>query len=211
MPKFRVLSDAEEQLAAYQADRRRKLVPPDALGASVRGVDAFGHLQKKPANRNFQELSLADLRERPRTLHRKPNATRKGPKQTWIAERLRKVRAKVSDLLDDEVRCHLVRRFVMRWSLGVVFAWFAAQQLYDPDGWVNFVPSFMQGVAGLPEATLIRLHGSLLLLAAVGLIARAGVRLAAGLAATILVQIIGALVLNGGEANLVRCVSAFPE
>jgi uncharacterized membrane protein YphA (DoxX/SURF4 family) len=90
----------------------------------------------------------------------------------------------------------------MRWSLGVVLAWFAAQQLYDPGDWTHFVPVFLAD-AGLPETALIRLHGLLLLVSGLGLLAGTLVRQAAGLAAFILVQIIAALAIDGGEGNLI--------
>jgi uncharacterized membrane protein YphA (DoxX/SURF4 family) len=90
----------------------------------------------------------------------------------------------------------------MRWSLGVVLAWFAVQQLYNPGDWAHFVPAFLAD-AGLPETALIRLHGLLLLTSGLGLLAGTLVRPAAGLAAFILVQIIFALAIEGGEGNLI--------
>jgi hypothetical protein len=205
MPKFRVLTDAAEQLAAYQADRRSMpaVVPGEVLLADTGSVDQPGHPSEMEANRILLAHRLAEMHEAWRALPRKRTEALRWARRTWIAEKLRLLPAKVTGLLGDEVRCHLVRHLVMRWSLGAVLAWFAAQQLYDPDAWTHFVPSFMPQVAGLPEATLIRLHGSLLLLSSVGLLVGTRVRLAAGLAATILVQIISALSINGGEANLV--------
>jgi hypothetical protein len=91
---------------------------------------------------------------------------------------------------------------LMRWSLGVVLAWFAAQQLSDPGDWTHFVPGFLAD-AGLPETALIRLHGLLLSISALGLLAGTLARQAAGLAAFILVQIIAALAIDGGEGNLI--------
>jgi hypothetical protein len=97
---------------------------------------------------------------------------------------------------------HPLRHLLMRGSLGLVLAWFAAQQLYDPGDWTHFVPAFLAD-AGLPETALIRLHGLLLLVSAVGLLAGTAVRQAAGLAAFILAQIIAALAIEGGEGNLI--------
>jgi uncharacterized membrane protein YphA (DoxX/SURF4 family) len=97
---------------------------------------------------------------------------------------------------------HPLRHLVMRWSLGVVLFWFAAQQLYDPGDWTHFVPAFLAD-AGLPERALIRLHGLLLLCSAAGLLAGTAVRQAAGLAAFILLQIIVALAVEGGEGNVI--------
>jgi hypothetical protein len=97
---------------------------------------------------------------------------------------------------------HPLRHLLMRGSLGVVLAWFAAQQLYDPGDWTHFVPAFLAD-AGLPETALIRLHGLLLLVSAVGLLAGTAVREAAGLAAFILAQIIAALAIEGGEGNVI--------
>jgi hypothetical protein len=97
---------------------------------------------------------------------------------------------------------HPLRHLLMRWSLGVVLAWFAAQQLYNPGDWTHFVPAFLAD-AGLPETALIRLHGLLLLVSGLGLLAGTAVRQAAGLAAFILVQIIAALAIDGGEGNLI--------
>jgi hypothetical protein len=97
---------------------------------------------------------------------------------------------------------HPLRHLLMRGSLGLVLAWFAAQQLYDPGDWIHFVPAFLAD-AGLPETGLIRLHGFLLLVSAVGLLAGTAVRQASGLAAFILAQIIAALALEGGEGNLI--------
>jgi uncharacterized membrane protein YphA (DoxX/SURF4 family) len=97
---------------------------------------------------------------------------------------------------------HSLRHMLMRWSLGVVLAWFAVQQLYNPGDWAHFVPAFLAD-AGLPETALIRLHGLLLLTSGLGLLAGTLVRPAAGLASFILVQIIFALAVEGGEVNLI--------
>jgi hypothetical protein len=205
VPKFRVLSDPGEQIAAYRADGRQKAVtvPPEVLESYTRSVDLSNQSAGQRADRSPQTHHLGAWRSKWRTIFSDPAAKRYGPKWNSIAAKLRLVQAKISDVLDNEESCHLIRHLVMRGSLGTVLAWFAAQQLSDPDGWVHFVPSFMQGVAGLPEPMLIRLHGTLLLVASVGLLSGTRVRLAAGLAAFILVQIIAALAINGGEANLV--------
>jgi uncharacterized membrane protein YphA (DoxX/SURF4 family) len=205
MPKFRVLSDPAEQLAAYESDRRSKpvLMPPEVPGTNVSSVEPPGHLFENQVSHSLHAHRLVELRATWRALHRKSAEALGEAGRTWIAEKLRPIHARVKCLVGDEARCHLFRHLVMRWSLGALLAWFAVQQLYDPDAWTHFVPSFIPDVAGPPEATLIRLHGSLLLLASVGLLAGICVRLAAGLAAAILVQIIAALSINGGEANLV--------
>jgi transcriptional regulator with XRE-family HTH domain len=204
MPKFRILSDPAEQLVAYQSDRRSKpaLMPPE-VPVTHPSVEPSSHRSERQASHSLHAHRLVELRERWRALHRKSAKALKGASRTRIAEKLRLLHARLNDLVDDEDRCHLFRHLVMRWSLGAVLAWFAVQQLSDPEAWTDFVPSFMPDVVGLPEATLIRLHGSLLLLASVGLLAGIHVRLAAGLAATILVQVIAALSIDGGQADLV--------
>jgi len=202
VPKFRVLSDPNEQMAAYRADSRLKqvLVPP-VLQGQTRNVEPDGRPSDKRNYASYLHL-WAELLERWRA---RPRVPRKGlgPITGWIVEKLRLLRAGVGEALADEARCHFLRHLVMFWSLGVVFAWFAAQQLHNPDAWVHFVPSFIQGLAILPESMLIRLHGTLLLVASAGLLAGVGVRIAAGLGAFILVQIIAALAISGGEANLI--------
>jgi hypothetical protein len=104
--------------------------------------------------------------------------------------------------LEGTTLSHPLRHLVMRWSLGVVLAWFAVQQLYNPGDWTHFVPGFLVD-AGLPETALVRLHGLLLSCSAAGLLAGTAVRQAAGLAAFILAQIIFALAIEGGEGNLI--------
>jgi hypothetical protein len=203
VPKFRVLSDPGEQIGAYRADRRQKpaTVPPEILASYTRSVDLPSQPPGEQASRTPHHFVA--LRTKLPAIHYSPAPKLPGPGWNWIASKLQLVRARISDLLDNEDSCHFIRHLVMRGSLGAVLAWFAAQQISDPDAWVHFVPSFVQGVAGLPEPMLIRLHGTLLLVASVGLLAGTRVRLAAGLAAFLLVQIIAALAMNGGEANLV--------
>jgi uncharacterized membrane protein YphA (DoxX/SURF4 family) len=204
MPKFRVLSDPADQLAAYQSDRRPKpvLMPPEVPVIHT-SDEPPSHRSERQASHSLHAHRLVELLERWRALHRKSAEALRAASRTRIAEELRLLHAKVNYLVGDADRCHLVRHLVMRWSLGAVLAWFAMQQLSDPEAWTHFVPSFIREVSWLPEATLIRLHGSLLLLASVGLLAGIHVRVAAGLAAIILVQIIAALSINGGQANVV--------
>jgi uncharacterized membrane protein YphA (DoxX/SURF4 family) len=100
-------------------------------------------------------------------------------------------------------RSHIVRHLAMRLSLGLVCAWFGVNQWLDPESWAHFVPGFMSAVSPLPDELLIRLHGSLLLVAAVTTLSGAYVREGALLAAFVLSQIIFALLVEHGEAGLI--------
>jgi hypothetical protein len=211
MPKFRILSDPAEQLAAYQSDRRSKpvLMPPEVPGTpdvpvtKVSSVEPPGQLSENRAGPGLHAHRRPGLGVEWRAPAQKSAEPLRATGPRWIADGLRLFHARVNGLVDDADRCHLIRHLIMRWSLGAVLAWFAVQQLYDPDAWTHFVPSFLPEAAGLPDAALIRLHGALLLLSSVGLLAGVHLRLAAGLAATILVQIIAALSIDGGGGNLV--------
>jgi uncharacterized membrane protein YphA (DoxX/SURF4 family) len=195
MPRFRVLSDPDEKSAAYRAYRGQKpAASPEVRNAGVRGADPSSHPIEEDANRAPHRL--AGLRE-------SWSATGSWASRTGIEQKLRLLGDMIADLLSDEDFCRTIRQLVMRCSLGLVLAWFAVQQVYDPSDWVHFVPSFMQGPAGVPEELLIRLHGTLLLVASAGLLTGAWARQAAGLAAVLLVQIIAALVISGGEGGLV--------
>jgi hypothetical protein len=176
MPRFRVLSDPAEQLAAYQSDRRSKpvLMPrevprtPDGPVTKLSSVEPPGQLSENRARPGLHAHRRAGLGDKWRALARKSAEPLRAAGPRRIAERLRLFHDMVNELVHDENRCHSIRHLIMRWSLGAVFAWFAMQQLHDPDPWTHFVPSFLPEVAGLRDAALIRLHGSLLLLSSVG-------------------------------------------
>jgi len=89
---------------------------------------------------------------------------------------------------------------VARVMLGLVLAWFGYHELVQPSLWTGYVPlvSATSGVA----VVLVLVHGWLLLVLAVALIAGIAARIAAAAAAVLLVEIVVWLTATAGLSDL---------
>ena len=87
-----------------------------------------------------------------------------------------------------------------RISLGLVLAWFGYHELMQPSLWTGYVPVISRTSA---LATVLVLgHGWLLLVLAVALVAGIMPRLAAGITAILIFQIVITLTVTGGLSDL---------
>jgi len=84
--------------------------------------------------------------------------------------------------------------------LGLVLAWFGYHELVKPSVWTGYVP-FVHAVSAGAVA-LVLVHGWLLLVLAVALIAGIAARAAAGVAALLLAQIVIWLWISAGLSDL---------
>lgn len=100
-------------------------------------------------------------------------------------------------------RSQIIRHLLMRLMMGFILGWFGGLQVRSQSDWVDFVPDFISRLSPIADSYLIFLHGSLLLLAAVGIFL--GLRFAAAsLLATILLSfIIFTLIVGEGSVNLI--------
>ena len=87
-----------------------------------------------------------------------------------------------------------------RLLLGLVLAWFGYHELVQPAQWTGYVPGVH--TASSFAILLVLAHGWLLLVLAVALIAGIAHRLAAGLAALLLLQIVVWLTISAGLSDL---------
>lgn len=83
-----------------------------------------------------------------------------------------------------------------RLALGAVFLWFGSGELWQPRLWTGYVPLLPQS-SGL-TALLVLAHGALLLLLATALLFGIAPRVAAGIGAVLLVEIVMALTIQAG-------------
>lgn len=89
---------------------------------------------------------------------------------------------------------------VGRVLLGLVLAWFGYHELVQPAQWTGYVPGVHS--ASSVAILLVLAHGWLLLVMSVALIAGIAYRLAAGLAALLLLQIVVWLTISAGLSDL---------
>ena len=84
--------------------------------------------------------------------------------------------------------------------LGLALAWFGYHELVTPQLWTGYVP----GVAAASQVAiaLVLIHGWVLLMLAVAIIAGIALRLAAAIAALLLLQIVITLAITGGLTDL---------
>jgi len=89
---------------------------------------------------------------------------------------------------------------VGRVLLGLTLAWFGYHELVAPQLWTGYVP----GVAATSQAAivLVLVHGWVLLMLAVAIIAGIALRLAAAIASLLLLQIVITLAVTGGLTDL---------
>jgi uncharacterized membrane protein YphA (DoxX/SURF4 family) len=87
-----------------------------------------------------------------------------------------------------------------RLLLGLVLAWFGCHELMQPALWTGYVALVPATSALAVVAVLV--HGWLLLVLAVALIAGVATRLASGLAALLLLEIVVSLAITGGLSDL---------
>ncbi len=92
--------------------------------------------------------------------------------------------------------------------LGLVLAWFGYHELVQPGLWTGYVPVFAP-TSGI-TVVLVLIHGWVLLMLAVALVAGVATRLAAALAALVLLEIVIGLAVTGGLSDLtLRDVGVF--
>jgi uncharacterized membrane protein YphA (DoxX/SURF4 family) len=84
--------------------------------------------------------------------------------------------------------------------LGLVLAWFGYHELVQPSLWTGYVPVI--GRTSTLAAILVLGHGWLLLVLAVALVAGILPRLAAGITAILILQIVVTLTAIGGLSDL---------
>lgn len=99
------------------------------------------------------------------------------------------------------------RRLAATWAptagrilLGLVLAWFGYHELVQPALWTGYVP--VLGSTSGATVVLVLVHGWLLLMLAVALVAGIMARLAAAATAVLLVQIVITLAVTGGLSDL---------
>jgi uncharacterized membrane protein YphA (DoxX/SURF4 family) len=87
-----------------------------------------------------------------------------------------------------------------RLLLGLVLAWFGYHELVQPALWAGYVPVLSATSTVATLAVLV--HGWLLLVLAAALIAGVAIRVAAGIAALLLLEIVISLTVTGGLSDL---------
>jgi uncharacterized membrane protein YphA (DoxX/SURF4 family) len=87
-----------------------------------------------------------------------------------------------------------------RLLLGLVLVWFGYHELVQPALWTGYVPVFSGTSTAATLAVLA--HGWLLLVLAAALIAGVAIRVAAGIAALLLLEIVISLAVTGGLSDL---------
>ncbi len=104
-------------------------------------------------------------------------------------------------------RAWRAHRFAAEWAptmarvlLGLVLAWFGYHELVAPGLWTGYVPGL---AAASPVATvLVLVHGWVLLVLAVAIVAGIALRLVAAIAALVVLQIVITLTVTGGLTDL---------
>ncbi len=97
----------------------------------------------------------------------------------------------------------ITAQLILRVFLGLVVLWFGSSEIISPQMWVTFVPPFMGSI--LPLTTLVLIHGIVLCVLGIALIAKLYVRAAASILALMLAQIVLSLIVKGGlSATAVR-------
>ena len=98
-------------------------------------------------------------------------------------------------------------RFAAEWAptmarvlLGLVLAWFGYHELVAPGLWTGYVPGMAAG--SQVAVVLVLVHGWVLLVLAVAMVAGVGLRLVAAIAALLVLQIVISLTVIGGLTDL---------
>jgi uncharacterized membrane protein YphA (DoxX/SURF4 family) len=98
-------------------------------------------------------------------------------------------------------------RFAAEWAptmarvlLGLVLAWFGYHELVAPGLWTGYVPGMAAG--SQVAVVLVLVHGWVLLVLAVAMVAGVGLRLVAAIAALLVLQIVITLTVTGGLTDL---------
>ena len=84
--------------------------------------------------------------------------------------------------------------------LGLVLAWFGYHELVAPGLWTGYVPGMAAG--SQVAVVLVLVHGWVLLVLAVAMVAGVGLRLVAAIAALLVLQIVITLTVTGGLTDL---------
>jgi uncharacterized membrane protein YphA (DoxX/SURF4 family) len=85
--------------------------------------------------------------------------------------------------------------------LGLVLAWFGYHELVAPGQWTGYVP--VVAASSSLAQLLVLAHGWMLLVLATALVAGVAPRLAAGVAAVLLLEVVASLMASGGLSDLV--------
>jgi uncharacterized membrane protein YphA (DoxX/SURF4 family) len=98
-------------------------------------------------------------------------------------------------------------RFAGEWAptgarvlLGLVLAWFGYHELVAPRLWTGYVPGV--GASSQVAVVMVLVHGWVLLVLAVAIVAGVALRLAAAFAALLVLQIVITLTVTGGLTDL---------
>jgi hypothetical protein len=94
----------------------------------------------------------------------------------------------------------LVRHLLTRLAVGFVFASFGLWEVFDPQFWIGFVPSWVP--VAFVGHSLVVFHGVVLLVVGVALLVGAWLRWSALLAVLLLVEICVGLFLSSGFSDL---------
>ncbi len=84
--------------------------------------------------------------------------------------------------------------------LGLVLAWFGYHELVAPGLWTGYVPGM--AAASQVAVVLVLVHGWVLLVLAVAIVAGVALRLVAAIAALLVLQIVVTLTVTGGLTDL---------
>lgn len=88
-----------------------------------------------------------------------------------------------------------IHQHILSWSLAFVFIWFGLSEVLTPESWTAYVPSYIS--TGNITSALVVVHGAILIGSAVLLIINIGRRVAAAIAALLLLQIVASMILEG--------------
>jgi len=98
-------------------------------------------------------------------------------------------------------------RFAAEWAptaarmlLGLVLAWFGYHELVAPRLWTGYVPG--AGASSQVAVVMVLVHGWVLLVLAVAIVTGLALRLAAAVAALLVLQIVITLMVTGGLTDL---------
>ncbi|MCL5429891.1 MAG: hypothetical protein M1504_00245 [Candidatus Marsarchaeota archaeon] len=93
-----------------------------------------------------------------------------------------------------------IRHILTRAALALLFISFGIWEILQPQYWVAFLPSFLNG---LDPNLLIMVHGTVLLLVGLAVMTGAYLRIASIIYALIMLEIVGDLIVTSGFSDLV--------
>lgn len=99
------------------------------------------------------------------------------------------------------MRLRQLRHLLMRIGISLVFLIFGIWEITSPAHWASYVPSFLTSTQN--TLTLVRIHGSLLLIIGLAILTGTYLRIAASLGSIILLLIIVSLMIDTGYIEIV--------